>query len=95
MHADEDTTVVVDHVYEPEGTGTCEDCGKPAHDPGMVGLTLAGEEESVSALMEPSQALVLAERLQRAASLVLESQEDAPDMEREAARYTAAAGRPE
>jgi len=83
----------VDHVYEPEGAGTChhEGCGKPSHDPGMVGLVMSGEDATVSALLEPGEALVLAERLQRAASLVMESMEEPPDIEREAARYTATA----
>ncbi|HEY2088257.1 MAG TPA: hypothetical protein VGH54_19850 [Mycobacterium sp.] len=93
VHTDDDTVVVVEHVYEPEGAAPCGDCGGPAHDPGMVGLVISGEREDgtldvpVSALLTAEDALVLANRLQRAASLVLESGEDCPDIEREAARF--------
>ena len=85
------TTICVDHVYEAEGAGTCEHdgCDGLSHDPGMVGLMLHDEDGTTSALLDAGDALLLAERLQRAASLVLESEEDAPDIEREAARYTA------
>jgi hypothetical protein len=81
IHADDDTVIVVEHVYEPEGAALCEDCGKPAHDPGMVGLTVSqDDDEPVSTLLSAAEALVLAERLTRAASLVLESQEaEGPD----------------
>lgn len=81
---DQDSSVSVDHVYIAEGAaGPCQDCGKPAHDPGFVGL-MVGEE---NALLTAEEALTLANRLQRAASLVLESGEDVPDIEREAARF--------
>jgi hypothetical protein len=86
---DEETVVMVDHVYIPEGAaGTCDDCGKPAHDPGLVGL-IVGED---SALLSAEQALALANRLTKAAELVLESEEDVPDVERDIARFAAAAG---
>lgn len=92
---EDDLTVEVDHVYIPEGqAGTCchGDCGKPAHDPGVVGIIIAtgGEDDgaAVSALLTPEQALYVANRLTRAANLVLESGEDVADIEREAARYT-------
>ena len=98
----EDVVIVVDHTYEPDGATTCDDCGEPAHDPGMVGLLMAEGHEGgnvVSALLDPGQALMIAERLQRAASLVMESGEDVADVEREAARYAAplreAPGEPE
>lgn len=87
---DQDTCVGVDHVYLPEGqAGPCchDGCGNPAHDPGMVGLALGGE----LALLTAEEALVVANRLTRAASLVLEAEEDTPDIEREAARYAAPA----
>jgi hypothetical protein len=80
----QETFIGVDHVYAAEGSITCEHCGRPGHDPGFVGLML-GEEH---ALLDPGEALMLAERLQRAASLVMESMEDVPDIEREAARYS-------
>jgi len=90
IHADDDTVIVVEHVYEPEGAALCEDCGKPAHDPGMVGLTVSqDDDEPVSVLITAEDALVLANRLQRAASLVLESEEDAADLERDIARLAA------
>jgi hypothetical protein len=87
MRVCDDTFVVVDHVYEPDGVATCDDCGEPAHDPGMVGLMMSDGDDVVSALMDPGRALMIAERLQRAASLVMESGEDVADVEREAARY--------
>jgi hypothetical protein len=97
VHPDEDTTIVVEHVYEPEGASACEDCGHPAHDPGMVGLVVSSEDEDgtanvTSVLLMAEDALMLANRLQRAASLVLESAEGTPDIEREAARFSAAEG---
>lgn len=84
--------VVVDHVFAPEGVLFCGECGDPAHDPGMVGLLLdedADDEEVPPAevLLTYEEALVLANRLQRAAALVLESGEERPDIEREAARF--------
>lgn len=94
----EDTTITVDHVYLPEGeAGVCqhEDCGNAAHDPGMIGLLVADDGNEASALLEPGQALILAERLQRAAALVLEAGEDAADIEREAARYAPVESQPE
>jgi hypothetical protein len=90
MHVDEDAFIGVDHVYLPEGqAGTCDhdECGNPAHDSGMVGLAIMDGEDQASVLLTAEQALVLANRLQRAASLILESEEDLPDMEREAARF--------
>jgi hypothetical protein len=85
----EERDLLVEHVYLPEGAaGECEHCGKPAHDPGLVGLIL-GEE---TALLTADEALVLANRLTRAANLVYESEEDNPDLERDMARFAAAAG---
>jgi hypothetical protein len=82
---DDGTLIAVDHVYLPDGSFTCSDCGRPGHDPGMVGL-IVGEG---SALVEPEVALTIANRLTRAASLILESHEDPPDIEREAHRLGA------
>lgn len=82
--------IAVDHVYLPEGSFPCGDCGEPGHDPGLVGLAIHGGEDSAkSALLTPEEALTLANRLQRAASLVYESMEDSADIEREAARFAA------
>ena len=83
----DDTFIVVEHVYEPDGVDTCH-CGDPTHDPGMVGLVIAHGEEATSVMLLAEEALVLANRLTRAATLVLESMEDNPDIEREAARFT-------
>jgi len=49
------------------------------------------DNQNAGALLTAEEALVLANRLQRAASLVMESEEDTPDVEREAARFTAPA----
>jgi hypothetical protein len=94
IDADDDTVIIVEHVYEPEGATPCVDCGKPSHDPGMVGLIVGGhdDDDPVSVLLFAADALVLANRLTRAASLVLESEEAVPDIEREAARFAPAAG---
>jgi len=87
---DQDSAVCVDHVYLAEGeAGTCEHCGGQAHDPGQVGL-IVGEE---NVLLTAEEALVIANRLTRAAELVLESMEDAPDLERDMARFAAATGK--
>jgi hypothetical protein len=89
-----DAVIDVDHVYLPEGSFPCADCGNPGHDPGFVGLFAAetDDEDDITArvniLLTAAEAILLADRLTRAAHLVLESQEDAPDVEREAARFT-------
>jgi hypothetical protein len=87
---DQDITVSVDHVYLAEGSaGACDNCGGPCRDPGFVGLGICDVEEGgehMHAQLTPSEALLLANRLERAANLVLESEEDVPDIEREAAR---------
>lgn len=81
--------ITVDHVYAPDGSFACDDCGKPGHDPGNVGLTMTGDDNQfATTLLTAEEALVLANRLQRAASLVLESAEDVPDVEREANRFS-------
>ncbi len=86
-----DTSIQIDHVYAPEGaTGTCanETCGNAAHDPGLIGLAISDDSDTeITLLMDPGEALVLAERLQRAVALVFEADEELPDIEREAARY--------
>lgn len=86
----EDSTVIVAHLFEPEGSsGECDNdgCGNDAHDPGLVDLTVLHGEDGVAVQMFPGEALELANRLERAANLVLESAEDVPDVEREAARF--------
>lgn len=96
--ADDDTVVIVEHVYQPEDGSVCGDCGKPSHDPGLVGLVIGSEDEDgepdgASVLMSAEDALVLAGRLTRAANLVLESDESLPDIEREAARFAPVEGK--
>jgi len=92
LHLDDgETTIAIEHVYAPDGAFACDDCGKAGHDPGMVGLLMSDEEGLVDGLLTAEQALMLANRLTRAASLILESGEDVPDVEREAARFTPAA----
>jgi hypothetical protein len=82
----EERDLLVEHVYIPEGeAGECPHCGRPAHDPGLVGLVVGDS----SALLTAEEALTVANRLTRAANLVLESEEDVPDIEREAARLSA------
>lgn len=99
VYPDDDTVITVEHVYEPDGTSVCDDCGRPAHDPGMVGLVISslddedGEPDAVPVLMSAEDALTLANRLTRAASLVLESEEGLPDIERDMARYAPAEGK--
>jgi len=79
--------IAVDHVYLPEGgAGTCCACDNPAHDPGAVGLIVSEGQ----AILSAEQALVLAHQITRAASLILESEEEPPDIEREAAARFAA-----
>jgi len=81
--------IVVEHVFAPDGAFACEDCGGPGHDPGMVGLTMSGDgDQFAGTLLSAEEALVLANRLTRAASLILESEEEPPDIEREAARFS-------
>jgi hypothetical protein len=83
----EEGAIGVDHIYLAEGSFDCEDCGSPGHDPGHVGLTADDGEVIARMVLTAPEALVLANRLQRAASLVLESEEQVPDIEREAARF--------
>ena len=93
IDADDETVIVVEHVYAPEGVTSCTDCGGASHDPGMVGVVVLREGlDPVSMLITAEDALALSNRLQRAVSLVHESQEDPADIEREAARYAPAAG---
>ena len=82
---DDGTLIAVDHLYLPDGSFACSDCGAPGHDPGLVGL-IVGEG---SVLLEPELALIVANRLTRAADLILLSREDPPDIEREAHRFGA------
>jgi hypothetical protein len=87
---DGDKDLLIEHVYLPEGAaGKCchDDCGNPAHDPGMAGLVLGDE----TVLLSAEEALTVANRLTRVANLILESEEDRPDIERDIARFAASA----
>lgn len=89
------TEIAVEHVYFPEGVVTCDGCGS-GHDPGMVGMILSGDDEnSASLLLSPEEALLLANRIQRAVNLVLESAEQPADIERDIARLAAAKEAPD
>jgi len=82
----EEKEIFVAHFYLPEGeAGECGHCGSPAHDPGLIALSVGDE----TAMLTAEAALVLANRITRTANLVLESEEDVPDIEREAARFAA------
>ena len=87
---DDGTFLAVDHLYLPEGSFTCSDCGGPGHDPGMVVLRVGDE----AALLDEDVALVLANRLQRVVNLILESREAPADIERDMARFGAPAEMP-
>lgn len=79
---DEGASVDVDHVYLMDA----DEAAKP--DDGMVGLFVKDEQETaVSVLLTPAEALTIANRLTRAAGLVMESDEDLPDPEREYRRH--------
>jgi len=87
VYPSDDTVIIVEHVYEP-GTAPCHGCGEHAHDPGTVGMIVSRDDEQpVAVSMSAEDALLLANRLERAAGIVLELGEDAPDIEREAARF--------
>lgn len=93
LYADDGSEITVEHVYLPEGAaGRCEECGGPAHDPGHVGLVI--DDGMATCLLTPEEALVLANRLARAANLILESSEEPADVEREIARLGAATDGP-
>src|ERR1700683_1490764 len=84
-------SILVQHVYAPDGSGWhyAEDGGSASHDPAPVAVTMTDGEGQATTLMSAENALLLANRLTRAASLVLESGEQRPDVEREAARFAA------
>jgi hypothetical protein len=74
--------VQVGHVY-PAGTVPCPDCGEACESAGCVSLDVLADGP---ALLAPEEALLIANRLTRAANLVLETMEGPPDIDREAAR---------
>lgn len=80
-----DEEITVGHVYD-SAAEPCPGCGGPCVSAGMIALDVLADGP---ALLTPEEALLLANRLTRAANLVLETMEDAPDAEREAARFGA------
>lgn len=84
----EDFAVFVDHVWL---AGAGED---GLADPGMVGVAIEADGEEASILLAARDALELANRIQRAAEMCLESIEDLPDTEREYQRWTRPPGAP-
>jgi hypothetical protein len=86
---DDDTMIWIDHVFTVGAS--------PGDDPGYVGLTVTEDDAAdaergrpgarATCLLTAAEALLLADRLQRAAHLVLETDEDLPDPEREFRRY--------
>jgi hypothetical protein len=76
---DDDTMIWIDHVFAMGAS--------PYDDPGYVGLTVAEDDTKATCLLTAEEALLLADRLQRAAHLVLETGEDLPDPEREYRRH--------
>lgn len=88
IEAHEDLHVTVQHVYD---NTTCPEHGSLT-DSGLVGIAIhdetPGEEQFASVLLEPREALLLADRITRAAHLVLELDEQLPDVEREYLRHS-------
>jgi hypothetical protein len=86
---DDEIMIWIDHVFT---MGT-----SPDDDPGYVGLTVTEDDTAevdrvrlgakTTCLLSAEEALLLADRLQRAAHLVLETDEDLPDPEREYRRH--------
>lgn len=72
--------VAVDYIYD--------DTASEAFVGILVDDETPGEEEKASMLLDPEQALLLADRITRAAHLALETEEDAPDLAREYRRLT-------
>lgn len=80
------TSIRIDHLFiAAEDLEPCPNCGGQCVSAGLVGLVL----DEVPAVLSPEEALMVANRLTRAANLVLETLEDAPDPEREAVRFGA------
>jgi len=88
IEADQHTHIEVEHLYD---NATC-----PAHgglvNKGVILVTIhdetPGEEKWASAMLGAADALLLADRITRAVHLVLEAEEDLPDVEREYLRHS-------
>jgi hypothetical protein len=80
--------VTVEHVFDNE---TCPEHGNLI-DSGLVAVAIhdetPGEEQFASVLLEPRDALLLADRITRAAHLALELDEQLPDPQREYLRHS-------
>lgn len=78
--------IEITHLYT---NGVCPEHGHLSN-PGMVGIALDGDnnEGAHYYVLDPATALILANRLTRAANLVLETVEEVPDVEREYIRHT-------
>jgi hypothetical protein len=85
----EDGFLAIEHVYSDSCGCPVEDCDHPWHDPGEVALLLVEGTESVGIKFGPGIAFTIADRLTRAAHLILEAGEDLPDIAREMARLGA------
>jgi len=89
LFTDDGSEISVNHLYVA-GPETCshDGCENPAVSPGLVGLTL----DDAAGMFTPAEALLIANRLTRAANIVLETEEQLPDIERESARHTIGTG---
>jgi hypothetical protein len=84
----DDAHIAVEHVYD---NSTCPEHGSLT-DAGLVGIAIhddtPGEKQSASILLDARDALLLADRIVRAAHLALELMEDLPDLDREVLRHS-------
>jgi hypothetical protein len=81
-----EASIAVQHVYD---NGVCTDCGTV--NTGYVGIKILNEhpeEKWANALLDAHRALLLADRITRAAHLVLETTEEPPDFERDVIRHS-------
>ena len=84
LFTDDGSEISVDHLYAASADlAPCPDCGGACVSAGMIGLDVLVDGP---VLLSPEEALLLINRLQRAVNVVLETMEDPPDMDREAAR---------
>ncbi|MGO9298415.1 MAG: hypothetical protein ACLP52_31835 [Streptosporangiaceae bacterium] len=74
-------SIYVSHIYE---SGVCDHGNQ---DWGLVSITVDHGEDRAGVTLTAAEALLLADRLVRAAHLVLELGEDAPDPDREYQRH--------
>jgi hypothetical protein len=87
IDAGEDTHIEVEHAYDNTSAVHGGLVNK-----GLVGIAIhdqtPGEEQFATALLGARDALLLADRITRAAHLALELEEDLPDVEREYLRHS-------